>query len=431
MKLEQAISNFQETIDFSCFQFLDGLIPGVNSLNPEDQEEMGKFLTGNNFKLARRNQLTRLITWVELLDSMDDLTGLVNICKAKTESSSRLFHKNLTTTVEESIDLERSYRSLNLFFLTVDMPNVPNVSFLNADLDQLTDLDDIRFLEVIKTELHKNFRRLDLTYSYSFLVIPGFLRSKQNISALASYAYKNSVLLLTDYRGDWFDYADDLIEMAEVDDFKCVNSHFSNIVMTCNWLLGRDSYDEIEEEEPLFLPPSLVMAGRLYKTPVTTRLIHQKLWRDLGISGTMMPLVKPDIQKLIKLGMVPFVEEYGKVIPLGESTLHKGGGIQENLYLVRIKDYFGKVLIDYLRRKSFKQIDEFELKQFRMQVNQYFEEKKWDQKSIENYKILSNIVISNKIEIEISITPFYPSVEIRFRLIGEKRGDQYNFEIEK
>ena len=52
---------------------------------------------------------------------------------------------------------------------------------MNAELDQLKDLDNSRFIDNIEAELVNGFDRLDLRQNYSLLVIPGYLGSNKVI----------------------------------------------------------------------------------------------------------------------------------------------------------------------------------------------------------------------------------------------------------
>ena len=40
----------------------------------------------------------------------------------------------------------------------------------------------------------------------------------------------------------------------------------SNVIMTCNWLVGRGKADEVGEEDNVYLPPSTSLAGKIHKT---------------------------------------------------------------------------------------------------------------------------------------------------------------------
>lgn len=69
-------------------------------------------------------------------------------------------------------DLEQSYRSVHLFFANIGESVFKNVTFLNACLDQLTNLDDPGYIEFAAGELRNHFDRLDKLHSYSLIVIP-------------------------------------------------------------------------------------------------------------------------------------------------------------------------------------------------------------------------------------------------------------------
>ena len=47
-------------------------------------------------------------------------------------------------------------------------------------------------------------------------------------------------MLVTDYRGDTFEEAGDLLDMIESDKLSGGEDYLSNVLLTCNWLVGRE-----------------------------------------------------------------------------------------------------------------------------------------------------------------------------------------------
>jgi hypothetical protein len=82
-------------------------------------------------------------------------------------------------------NLETSYRSVALFFKNAGSDKLKNISFMNAEPEQLKDLDDTRFIDAVQAELVQKYDRLDLRENYSLLVLPGYLGSKQVVEKWA------------------------------------------------------------------------------------------------------------------------------------------------------------------------------------------------------------------------------------------------------
>ena len=99
--------------------------------------------------------------------------------------------KNLVKAVEDTREIEAAYRTLALFFKNTESDKVKNVTIVNAELDQLKDLDNTRFIDAIHAELVDNYDRLDLKNNYGILVIPGYLGSNKVIEKWAKIAHEN------------------------------------------------------------------------------------------------------------------------------------------------------------------------------------------------------------------------------------------------
>src|SRR5206468_12754012 len=151
-------------------------------------------------------------------------------------------------------DLERTYRSVALFYKNTESTKVKNVSVMNADLEQLKDLDNTRFIDAIQAELVENYDRLDLRNNYSLLIIPGYLGSNKVVEKWAKIAYENKVMLVTDFAD--LDSPDDVMELFESANLTGGDVYRSNVMMACNWLVGRGKAIEVGEEEDVYVPPS-------------------------------------------------------------------------------------------------------------------------------------------------------------------------------
>ena len=122
---------------------------------------------------------------------------MITTGEEKAVESEQMLAKNLKSAVGAVKDMEQSYRSLALFFKNTDMDKLPNVSIMNADLEQVTDLDNDRFISAVSEEMQACFDRLDLRENYSILVLPGYLGSNKVLDKWSKIAHQNKVMLLS------------------------------------------------------------------------------------------------------------------------------------------------------------------------------------------------------------------------------------------
>ncbi len=113
-------------------------------------------------------------------------------------------------------------------------------------------------------ELKQNYDRLDLRDNYSLLVIPGYLGSNKVLERWGKIAHANKTMLVTDFVN--LDQPDDVIDLFTAANLTGGDAFRSNVIMTCNWLVGRGKVDEAGEEDDLHVPGSAALAGKMYYT---------------------------------------------------------------------------------------------------------------------------------------------------------------------
>jgi hypothetical protein len=426
--LKSGLDELQPKIGVDSFDFLSNLIEGLENMNPEKKARKKIFMSEKSRKKDRKDFSKKLKLWVDVLSSEGDLYAMVENCEKSLQESKQLYEENLGKAVETTKELEQAYRTAYLFFRNTEESKTNYISFVNASIEQLTNPDFSNFQEEIEREFNSKYDRLDLCENYSLLLIPGFLGSKQNIAEWARKANKYKVMMVTDYRGDMFEEAGDLIDMIESDKLGGGEDYLANVILTCNWLVGREKHAEVGEEEPLFLPPSAILAGRMYSTSIAQVVAGKKFGELLGTQGTMIPMLKSDLSKLRELGVVPMVDEWGKIMAFSDKTLYDGANQKFQTYsIVRVYDYLSKVLVDFCNRRAFENFDNKTEREFKNQITEYLEGKKWDDKIIENYEIITLKKVDDKVLIEIALEPKYPAVSFKINLEAEKQGDRFNF----
>ena len=129
--------------------------------------------------------------------------------------------------------------------------------------------------------------------------------------------------------------------------------------MTCNYLLGRPKVTEVGEEENLYVPGSGALAGKIYSTLMSQVVAGKKFGSLNEVESVRFDLKKSEISELERMGLVPMVNEYSKVMAFSAKTLFNGDNLGLQTYsVVRVFDYISKVLFDFLNRRAFEKLDD-------------------------------------------------------------------------
>ncbi len=407
---------------YGGFKFIETTVDGVKELNPGNKARKNIFLSEDN-KAGERDLLAqRLSLWIELLEEGDEIAGMVEKCSSNVDENEKVLNTNVKKALEASKDLEVSYRSLAQFYKNTGLPKVKNVNILNADPDQIQDLDNPLFFQEVAEELEANYDKLDLSRNYSMMVMPGFMGSKKVIDKWARMAHQNKTMLLTDYRH--LEDVDSVIDLFESDQLAGSDIYLSNVMMSCNYLVGREKSAEHDEDEHVYLPPSTSMAGRLYSSLMSQPTAGKKYGELFEVDGTAFELKKREIGQLDKLGLIPTVNEYGKVLAFSAKTLFNGDNIGLQTYsVVRVFDYVSKVLVDFLNRKAFEKWDSSVKADLRKQIVKFMDNIKGRDGLIENWdikKIERDPNVKDKINVDILLKPYFPAKTFMVQLEGTK-----------
>jgi hypothetical protein len=409
---------------FGGFGIIEATVEGAQNVNPEKKARKKIFLTESS-KSFERNQLKkRLNLLIDLLGENETFPEMLDKCEAKVNIAQNLLKDNLITALEASRSLEKSYRSTSLFFKNTEAGKLRNISIVNAEPDQLKDLDNTTFIDAVAEELDKNYDRLDLKDNYSLLVIPGYLGSKKVIEKWAKIAYKNKVMMITDF--EHLDAPEDVVDLFESANLTGGDAYLSNVIMTCNWLVGRGKNKDLEEED-LFVPPSPALAGKIYNTLMSQVTAGKKHGGINEVDGVRFPLKKTEIAQLEKAGLVPMVFEYGKVMAFSAKTLFNGDNIGLQTYsVVRVFDYVTKVLIDFLNRRAFENFNVNTRMDIQKQVVKFLDKNTGPNKLIEKFKIIrfeQDPKQKDRIYMDIHMTPYFPAKNFLIKLDGTKGDD--------
>ena len=407
---------------YGSFDLLETTIDGTGNLNPEKKARKKIFLTEADKKKERKQLKKRLQIWSDLLAGSETVAEMIEKSQEEVTSAAELLKENMSQAVETLRPLEQSYRSVAMFFKNTEQEKVKNVTFLNADSDQLKDLDVTTFVDAVQEELTSKFDRLDLRENYSILNVPGYLGSGKVVEKWAKIAHKNKVMLVTDF--EHLDAPEDVMELFEAANLTGGSAHLSNVMMACNWLVGRVKHDDLGEEEDLYLPPSTALAGNVYKTLMSQVAAGKKHGTLNEVDGVRFPLKKSEIANLEKMGLIPMVNEYGKVMAFSAKTLFNGDNVGLQTYsVVRVFDYITKVLIDFLNRRAFENFDYNTQNDLKKQIAKFLNSITGPGKLIEKYSIMRFEQDKNqrdKIYLDIHMIPYFPAKNFMIGLTGQK-----------
>ena len=287
------------------FQLVKGLIKGVENMDPRRKAQ-------KNIFLKLRNELEM---WVKILEEGgNDPQQIIENCSSQRGKAEENMKNNLFNLHEEVKALEVTYRSLDSFFANAGQGKVDCLTLMNVNKDDLGDHDSDD-TKAIRDELERYYDRLSLKNNYSLMVMPGYLGDASTLRMWGQSAYRNKVIMVTDFR----DSLNFEMLKEELDDanLQSQDAYMANVVMTCNYLLGRKRSELADEDDDLYVPGSAALAGRMTNTDdiVIAQGAAGKKYGTLdNVKGARLNLRKSEIAALIDQGVIPMVEEDGRTM---------------------------------------------------------------------------------------------------------------------
>lgn len=124
---------------FGGFNVLESSVDGIQNMNPERKARRNIFLSDPERAAERKELEKRLEMWVDMLKGNKSISEMVELCQKKSAAVSGLLSQNQLKAVEEVRQLEKSYRTVMLFYKNTDSDKIKNISIVNASMSQLTD----------------------------------------------------------------------------------------------------------------------------------------------------------------------------------------------------------------------------------------------------------------------------------------------------
>lgn len=417
--LQKSLSGLDK---FGGFQLLKGLIKGVENMDPRRKAIKNVFLNDSAYEDARNRLKNELSLWVEILESGGkDPMEIVDSCKEECQKSERNLSENLFCIHDEIRNLETTYRSLDAFFANAGQGKVDCITLMNVNKEELGDHDS-EDTQAVRDELERYFDRLNLKNNYSMLVVPGYLGDAETVRMWAQTAYKNKVIMLTDFKDSMnFEMLKEELDDASL---QGTDPYLGNIVMTANYILGRKKSELAGEDEDLYIPASGALAGRMSNTeePVIAQAAAGKRYGTLdNVKGARMDLRKSEIAALIDLGVIPMVEEDGRTMAFSNHTLYNGAskGLQE-YSIVRVFDWIGKVFENYCNDHAMEIWTPAIKSEITQDIHSFLSDYKGPGGIIEKY---TNLKVdqdpkTKDISINVEITPYFAAQNFFIELTG-------------
>jgi hypothetical protein len=413
------------------FKFIETTVEGVRDLNPQKAGAKANYLSDEDTEQERKDLLQRLELWAELISESASVDEMQSKARAGQELNEGLLKKNQSSILEASRDLEVSYQGLATFMLNTEQRSIPKLTIVNASMDQVADIKDGEVLQTIDEELHNNYQVYDLSDNYSLMVIPGYMGKNTVIDSFARVASKHKVMMITDYE-DFVDVKE-AISSFEKNKLSDASIHKANLLMACNWLVGRKAHNDLGEEEALHIPPSTALAGRMHSVLMSQPVAGATYGMLMGAEGTRFNIDRNQAGDMNRMGLIPMLSAYGKVQAFSDRTMFNGDNVGLQTYsVVRVFDWINKVLVDFLDRYAFQNWTYDTDDNLRKQISKFLNSITGSKKLIKDYTVKDIRRDPNDIKniiLDISITPHFSARSFLVSLSGMDGGDEWNTEV--
>lgn len=412
---------------FGGYNAVRSFLPDTDNLNPARKAAKAVFLNDQRFADKREQLKNDLQAWIALLDEGNSsATEFADSCKEKEEKYTEVLKQGITDALYATQNLERSYRNLDNFFKTANSDKVKNLRLINVYKDDIADADS-GFYGEVENILRNGFDRLSLKDAYSLMVVPGnVFQDKVSLLQWAKLAFKYKVLLITDHADEYS--FDDM--QANTEGYKDSDQELMNVVMTANWIVGRDaekmSSDE-EDDKAFYVYPSGALAGKLYdETANMAQGAGGKKYGTLdGVKGVKTDLLKSEIAALMDNQVVPMVYSEGRVMAFNNNTLYNGDLTAMKEYpIVRVFDWVKKVLMNFVHEVALENWDPFNSpKNLKSKIQDFLNQYKGYGNLFQNYEIgtPSQDPETKRITVDISLTPFYSAKNFVIKVAADKK----------
>ena len=412
---------------FGGFNAIRGFLPDADNLNPARKAAKNVFLTDKRFADKRAALKEDIKGWLALLDEgHNTATEFADSCKAKEEKYTEVLKQGITDALYATQNLERSYRELDSFFKTANTDKVKNLRVVNVYKEDIADPDS-GFAGEVENLLRNGFDRLSLKDCYSLVCVPGnVFQDKVSLLQWAKMAFKYKVMLITDHADEYS--FDDL--QANTEMYKDSDAELQNVIMTANWIVGREAEKMSADEEDaaaFYIAPSAALCGKLYdETANMAQGAGGKKYGTLdGVKGVKLDLLKSEIAALMDNQVIPMVYSEGRVMAFNNTTLYNGDNTAMKEYpIVRVFDWVKKVLMNFVHEVALENWDPYNSpKNLKAKIQAFLNDYKGYGNLFQNYEIKepTQDPVTKRITCDISLTPFYSAKNFVIKVSADKK----------
>lgn len=413
---------------FGGFNAVRGFMPDADNMNPARKAAKDVFLKDKRFKDKREGLKKEISRWLELLsdDSIESATGYADACKQAEDKYTSVLKQGITDALYATQNLERSYRELDSFFKTCGTDKVKNLRVINVLKEDIADADS-GFAGEVENLLRNGFDRLSLKDAYSLLCVPGAVfTDKVDLLQWAKMAFKYKVMLITDHADEYS--FDDL--QANTEGYRDSDQELMNVVMTANWIVGREaekmSSDE-EDQKAFYIAPAAALCGKLYdETANMAQGAGGKKYGTLdGVKGVKSDLLKSEIAALMDNQVIPMVYSEGRVMAFNNTTLYNGDlDAMKEYPIVRVFDWVKKVLMNFVHEVALENWDPYNSpKNLKAKIQEFLNMYKGYGNLFQNYEIGEprQDPVTKQITCDITLTPFYAAKNFIIKVAADKK----------
>lgn len=412
-------------ISYSGISFVKSIIPDI-----EDMYSDNNSINNSGFTVKKRSALANeLKCWIDLLEKPDmTVTNMIEECNRKISLYQKVLKDGASSALKASEKLERSYRTLDSFFKNAGKDEVKQLRIVNVKKSAITENDE--FAKTINRHINKYYDQPSKKESYSMMVIPGgVFRDRNQLMEWAKIAFNNKVLLVTDTELTQEASVTSLDEYASK--FVASDSCLQNVVMACNWLVGREA-DALNDEEmeagAFYISPAGALAGMMYDESVQMAQGRAgvKYGTVAGAKGVKHDMTISELNVLKDYHMVPMIFSEGRVMAWNNNTLYNGSLDSMQEYpIVRVYEWIKKVLMNYacnvygenwLKYESPRKLKESIQNFLNPYIGVYFESYKLNEPTQDP--------VTKVVNLNIDITPMYAAKNFTIKLVT--KGTSFN-----
>lgn len=301
--------------------------------------------------------------------------------------------KNLTEVFEKTNRLEKSYRSLDLFFKNTSEESLNNLYTINVPLEEFTSSSsDLLYQNIDKTLAEIYYNSFSTANPYSIMVIPGYLEF--NLNLWSKIAHKHKVTLITDYKDAT--EIESIKKSIEEKPLKGLEEFKSNTIVTCNYGLVREKISGIEKED-MYIPLSIALAGKMYRqgemyiNKAMQPIAGRKSGKLDGIANTRIDLKRVETIQIEEMGMIPIKHETAwGVCTMSDLTLYADSSDPELgvITTVRTLNWIQKSILIYLNAMNGDIFSSNYEREMKIALRNFFKGIMGRDKLIEDYDIM-------------------------------------------